>query len=145
MKTLKLPKVLVLNYDEWVCGYPSSNPNRDNCNGLGNAKLLNYDGYKCCLDQFSEQAGCKINTFQYYPAALEEHITRLNKKVKFDYGIQLRDTKLSTDAAAINDDTQTSIAEKVVKLRRLFGKIKRTIELKNFPTKIINEIKMLEG
>lgn len=136
---LKLPKILVLDYSKWICG-GGVKKGVQTSHGLGSTSLLNDKGYMCCLGQFSCQSGVtpkdirrKVN-----PAGMNIVITGLNKPT--DYNSTL-DTKFSEEAIDINDDLETTIAEKAHKLTLLCSKYKRTLLLKNFPQGVLNQIK----
>jgi hypothetical protein len=46
-------KILVLDESIWRCGDDAKDPNKSR--GTGYTKLLNEEGYMCCLGQFSLQ------------------------------------------------------------------------------------------
>lgn len=133
-KLLRFPKVLELDYKKWICG-GGLNGNYKKINrahGNGSSKLLNSNGYMCCLGQFSEQAGisekCLLNIGM--PHHLDDIRITKASEVRFD------------EAASINDASSNTIAEKVVGIRGVFRR--NQIKLKNFPKRIQEQIKKLE-
>lgn len=136
----KLPKVLILDYNKWRCGKWSRDDN--NRLGCGGTSLKNSQGSMCCLGQFCQQAKIK-ELFYDEPCDIDKLITGLTKykKYKGDTVSYITNTKLSESAMGINDDENTTVAEKVRKLKSLFQKRGYTIRLKNFPARILKEIK----
>ena len=133
---LKLPKILVLDYRKWICGSPSDNDKPNTFHGTGVTELLNNDGYMCCLGQFACQSGVKKDNLidNVTPCELNLTITGLNYKGRYD-------TSFSEKAGEINDNEETTIAEKAHKLTLLCSKYKRTLLLKNFPQSVLKEIR----
>lgn len=133
-----LPKTLVLDYKKWICGNPNENENKNNCHGSGDTQLLNNLNYQCCLGQFCMQAGCTRKEIKNFasPAGLNEVITGLTAKI----GGSTRNTLISEQAVNINDNRYTTIAQKVVRLRRLFSKRGYKIQLKNFPKTVLDQL-----
>lgn len=138
MEIYQLPKVLKLDYKTWRCGGSHST----NKLGEGPTELFNSSGYMCCLGQFSCQAGVDKDYLfgMGEPADTECVISDLSYN---DEPWGTHDTLLSSRAIDINDSMDTTVAEKVVALRKLFGEKGYTIELINFPQDIIDEINTL--
>ena len=63
MQTFTLPKTLTLDYTKWRCGSRGEHKH-----GNGPTRLLNEDGYMCCLGQFMAQAGCPATVLLGYGA-----------------------------------------------------------------------------
>jgi len=147
MKTYKLPKELTLNYRNWICGAPHRNDDKNTCHGVGETSLLNEDNFMCCLGQFSCQAGIDKSHLKYnsvpqdliYDDSDEVTIVEVlcNKQTR-------KDTRLANRAMGINDSDKLTISDKVIKLRKLFKQCGRTINLKNFPKRIMEEIEAKE-
>lgn len=152
MQKITLNKELVLDYRKWICGDPYANEGRTfNQNnilektslGQGETALLNNKGYMCCLGQFGQQSGIdnkKLDgaatlTNLVYGSDDTCQVTTCTKKNKWGHGFV--STKFEERALSINDDERTTIVEKVRKLRKLCGKYKRTLKLKNFPKSIL--------
>ncbi len=139
----KLPDKLVLDYNTWRCG--TKPENKLTSLGKGVTKLRNKDGYKCCLGQFIEQCGIylkyRLNDLNYpkdYFCVIEGLTEQKSGGIHgFKY---LIDTKFSIDCAAINDDKESTISQKVIKLITECSKINRKLYLKNFPQSILDEI-----
>lgn len=156
MTKYALPKTLTLNYRTWRCG-GDSNENgatdkewRAASHGKGDTFLCNEEGYMCCLGQFERQAGVPKDQLMGNdtPAMTgngDSVVTGLSRELfeseksmfRFD---GVTDTKLANSAIKINDNSKFSIAEKVVKLCKLFARAGYKIQPKNFPKKIMQEI-----
>lgn len=139
MKTVKLPKELVLDYKTWVCG-DGAQGDKSTSHGKGTSALLNKEGCMCCLGQFSFQAGVAKKDLLGYAdgtslvlSVTAIHIPTLSRK-------DGQETKFSNDAIEINDTGYTSIASKAKALKKLCSKHKRKLTFKNFPKRILEEI-----
>jgi len=141
MKKLTLPRTLVLDYKVWNAGQPEENSIKKNCHGKGDTCLRNKQKTECCLGQFARQAGCPTEDLIGHgdPNALQVIITGLT----YNKG-RLNNTKLTVDAIGINDSEFTTLAEKVSLLVKRFRKDGYTIQLKNFPKKVLAELDKAE-
>lgn len=130
---MNLPKELVLDYDIWRSGGPC-HLKEFNIVGKGDTALLNSQGYMCCLGQFCQQAGVPRDSLQdkEYPDQLPNV-----PKLFVSNGHM---TDLAGRAAEINDCRYSSVADRVVRLQKLFKQYKKTIVLKNFPEEILKQI-----
>ena len=134
-------KILVLNESIWRCGDDSKDPSKSR--GTGYTKLLNEEGYMCCLGQFSLQLSPELKRadllHRHFPQNLEIAVEDLTAKA---YG-ELKDTELSKKAVAINDNSHSTISEKVKELTELFAKYEYKIIFISMPfyKKIWNWIK----
>jgi hypothetical protein len=136
-KGLKLPKVLTLDYQNWRCGRQAGRVGKTHgkaCNkkSLGTSlTLLQAQGYtknhQCCLGQFALQAGMTEDDIVGH--GLPSDVEGLA------FGSQF-----CNRAITINDDTNTTIVEKIRKIRRLCGKYHRTLTLKNFPKSVMDAL-----
>jgi len=133
----RLPKVLVLDHNIWVNGNTVTD-NNYSCmlNGLGN---------ECCLGQFSEQAGVPKDKLQDRGtpgSVVNVHGPdyRVSCLARCSRHSSDNDTKLSKHAMLINDHRDTSVASKVVELRKLFATVNRKIKLVNFPDNVLLDI-----
>lgn len=127
---------LVLDKSKWICGQPEWNKQKSNCLGKGHTKLLNEDGYMCCLGQFSKQLSKEVTDNMLmsscsphglnsgFGVVIESLMTPLNLG---DY----RNNELAQDAISINDDVQTSVKNKLSLLKSLFAKYNYEIEVIN--------------
>lgn len=153
MNKVKLPKILVLNYNKWICGESDKESQCESpverCSlGKGCTSLLNNKGYMCCLGQFAYQAGASPESLlnNGNPEEIDGIIvlglvnTKTEKYSESEIEVSKSNSKFSDAAIAINDDEQTTIIEKVKKLRSLCSKFKRKLTLKNFPKSILKEL-----
>lgn len=132
MKKFTLPKVLVLDFNKWICGFPGDFPDRQKSTGFGVTSMLNADGYMCCLGQFCEQA--KVPLSKLICAYGGNNLENRGCKVT-----TLLNTKFEQYAISINDNQKTTIVEKVKALKKLCSKYKRKLVLKNFPEGMLDD------
>lgn len=122
-------KTLILDYSKWRSGAEG-----DNKVGEGKTKLLNSEGFMCCLGQFSTQLAPELSKNSILgessPAYLSKSIPGLSYK-KIDI---IKDTPLSNKAIEINDNEDTTPERKIVLLRKLFRS-------KGYKIKVINKCK----
>lgn len=126
----------VLDYKKWRCGNNSSIAK--NRHGVGFTQLLNTQGYMCCLGQFEKQTGKKNAQIRWLdePGNLERSF--------FKCKIGDYNSNLAIDAININDNTLTTIPEKIQKLKTRFQKNGHKIRFKNFPKWVKEEKPNLE-
>jgi hypothetical protein len=127
---LELPKNLKLDYTKWRCGGDGKSKL-----GEGRVCLLNPDGYMCCLGQFNQQAGKRLEDLEGFDV--------------LPYGVKVKEltdlvnhtglSDLAAQAVEINDRTATTARQKAAELQELFLKHGHTIELVNFPEEVIKE------
>jgi hypothetical protein len=105
-------KQFILDYSKWRCGRDSAT----NKLGEGYTRLLNQEGYMCCLGQYCEQEGVDVALLKnkYAPQSLGIKIPLLTKDGFWE-------TELSIKAMRINDNQFTTPDEKIEKLRELFA------------------------
>lgn len=142
MKSYELPEQLILNYRKWVCGFFSVNGS-DNGVGNGDSMLLNSNNEMCCLGQWMEQSGvCRSNlrTVGEPLDVFSESDISVPTMIKSKDGYMLDNSSFSKNAMRINDDDQTSVAQKAYQLISLCKKYNRELGLVNFPKKVIEEI-----
>lgn len=127
-------KTLILDYSTWRCGYTS--PYKENRLGEGETRLLNTEGYMCCLGQFTPQLEPTIKKEDILdkdvPSQLNKHIP------DFTFLPPLggySSTLLVNSAITINDNHHTTVAEKIKSLKALFKKYGYTIRVINRPKK----------
>ena len=123
MKTFDLPKELVLDYDKWRSGNHS-----DSQVGVGPVRMLNNEGFMCCLGQFSQQAGVCDQINHNAPSPHQDHVAEFIDK----RGACIPLSILATKAIDINDGELPAI-KKGRKLQELFKEYGFTVTLKNFP------------
>lgn len=110
-------KTVVIDRSKWRTGFLS-----ENATGQGPTKLRNSEGCQCCLGFISEACGISAkDTFdKFWPQSTDKLIPYLTEE--YEFGI--KDTALSEAAMEINDNADTTQAEKEVALKELFaGKI----------------------
>lgn len=120
-------KTLILNYKTWRCGVGSVNQL-----GIGTTKLLNSEGYMCCLGQFSLQLSKEVKKKdlldKFTPREIGCKIPVLNKEEKGKL-----DSKIAHKAVIINDNSSDTPVEKIGLLRKLFKTRGYKIKVKNAP------------
>lgn len=118
-------KKLILDQSKWICGTPAENDNKNNCLGSGETKLLNTEGFMCCLGQFAKQLNSKIDDNillgKGKPASLKQYVRLLNEQY-LNPANGYTNTNLSDRAISINDNTDTTVKKKKSLLKDLFAK-----------------------
>lgn len=129
-----MEKKLILDYSTWRCGGEGKNKL-----GEGRTALLNYEGFMCCLGQFSLQLGSEITERDLDDEAepsdmwkLIPYLTIPNENGEEEFGYY--NTQLSNRAMKINDDEKTSVTEKIEQLKELFKEEEFEIEVINQPS-----------
>jgi hypothetical protein len=110
---------------KWRCG-DDSNPGV-NSHGTGKTRLLNEDGYMCCLGQCATQVGVRRDKIMEKPTPEDIQFNdkrRIPVLTTFDGN----DSQLSEHAMRINDDESTTLVEKERLLKRLFSKFHHELE-----------------
>jgi len=122
--TKKKSKVLILDESKWICGSPDvkfGEMSHLTTRGEGSTRLLNDEGYMCCLGQFAKQLNPKITEGDLLNFGdfnnFHIKIPFLTRRTKWK---ETTNSGISSIAISINDDTETKIEEKVKKLRSLF-------------------------
>lgn len=112
----------IIDRSQWRCG--SIGPH---AHGKGFARLLNAEGYYCCLGMISEQLGQTDLLDCAMPADLEKDYLLVNKLRCYDdyedkeYDFY-DDTDLSLNAAKINDNSELTDEQRESQLIELFAK-----------------------
>lgn len=109
-------KTLTLDLKKWRCG-----ANGQNQLGAGRTRLLNKEGFMCCLGQFSLQLG-----------ATELDILDWGKPSSAGLSIPELNDNLSYDAIGINDNERLTTEQRIAELKELFSK-------HGFEIKVINQ------
>ena len=126
-------KTLTLNFKIWKCG---DDGGKNVAHGKGETRLLNKEGYMCCLGQFATQLNPQVKRCDMLgrcnPSNVSKVIPVLSKKIGMATW-NIDDTKLTNSAIEINDDMNTSIKEKIKKLKSLFRKKGYKIKVTNLP------------
>lgn len=115
----------IIDRSTWRCGDESMVDN--NRLGIGSTKLLNSNGYMCCLGQIALQLGATKE--KIFGAGDPSDIIYFENAILLDS--DFNNSSLSSDAMDINDNTETSVVEKEQKLKELFEGYKHNIEFIN--------------
>lgn len=110
---------IMIDRASWRAGAGHLSDNNLNSCGKGNTRLLNKEGYSCCLGFACDQlSNGKINIkYEAFPQSLKSVIEPLTKIGKDGF---IEDTDLSNKAMVINDNQTTSLIEKEQLLTALF-------------------------
>lgn len=130
---------LILDYSIWRSGL-----NGDNQTGDGGTKLLNHQGYMCCLGQFSKQLNLDLTDEDIMnigtPSSTYTVIPDLSVVKLAQGGTPWRsNTPLSQKAMDINDNNVTTPEQKISALKKLFNQHGYTIKVINRPENKENE------
>src|SRR5688572_2747286 len=114
-----------IDRSKWRCG--GGTPTADSKKmkpterGLGPVKLLNHDGFQCCLGQIAEQMG--VPREELLDVGAPEDIQEGFEPLKglLIGGYLGKNTRLSTEAMKVNDDTSIDDAARENDLALLFG------------------------
>jgi len=121
------PKKLILDYSKWRCG--ENGPNKV---GEGCVRLLNLEGFSCCVGQWSHQLGASTEEtrHRFEPDEID---TLIPLFAYYDLDDDKRSTKLTNDCIGINDDPDTTPEEKITLLRDRLAKEDIELEVINKP------------
>lgn len=118
-------KKLTLDYSKWRCG-GIDNPN---ALGEGYTRMMNEQGFMCCLGQISLQLNESLTPddikYKAFPSSVDRDIPLLSS----DAG----DTILTDEAISINDDSDTTPNQKIALLQELFNSKGYKLEVINKP------------
>lgn len=119
-------KKFILDYSKWRCGLRGENKV-----GEGHTRLLNEEGFMCCLGQFSLQSGAKEENIigVGYPSMTS---LLLNGLTTTDHGI-IKNSAFSNLAIPINDNEFTTPEEKIKRLTTLCKEHGYELEVINQP------------
>lgn len=127
---MNTPKKLILDYSKWICGFEALEycPHQL---GKGNVRLLNDEGFSCCIGQWSLQCGFKKNEIieRGGPDSLRRIFPLFNHKRDEWFA----DTVLAQDCITINDDIKTTPELKIRLLTSRLAKEGITLEVINKP------------
>lgn len=119
---------LYLDLKKWVCGGGKTKF------GNGSSQLLNNENYMCCLGQFSCQLEPKVELLDIGSPESVEFENKDNfllTKDEEDDWVNYYDSVLSSDCIDINDDSQTSVTEKIKLLKKRLKKNNIELQIKN--------------
>lgn len=124
-------KELILDYSKWRCGYTTPHECKNQL-GAGPVRLLNEEGYSCCIGQFSAQLGASKELLlnESSPSSVGVHIELFNKS--FGSG-SFFDTALTEDCIVINDDPETTPDIKISLLTQRLAKDGIMLKIINHP------------
>ena len=127
-KKVSLPKKLTLDYNTWRSGSGA-----EYAIGKGPTKMLNPDGYSCCLGQFSLQAGvdrkCLLHAIS--PRTLKVIDNFIVTDLINDNDLSL--SKLANMAMSSNDNYFKTANQRAEEIKELFEEYGFEVELVNFP------------
>lgn len=116
-------KTIVIDRSRWRTG---GNWNKDlpteNLTGKGATFLRNEQGFQCCLGFVCEAEGVAIAGNKAYPCSLHVDVPNLTEPYNI-HGILFKDSELTGKAVKINDDPNTTVAQKEAALKELFAGI----------------------
>lgn len=120
------PKKLILDYSKWRCG--EDGPNKV---GEGPVRLLNPEGFSCCLGQWCHQLGAtKEETINKWEP--DEIMTLVPLFAHYEDDVK-RSNRLSDECIHVNDDPDTTPEEKIEKLKKRLAKEGIELEVINKP------------
>ncbi len=101
-----------LDVSKWICGDGRSNAG--NGVGEGPSRMLNYDGYMCCLGQFAKQEGCSEDELKHRLTPNEvgkyySSVFQINRTI---------DSALALGLMEINDAFETKVQTKIRNIRK---------------------------
>ena len=115
-------KTFTIDRSTWRCGGAENEPG---AHGFGPTKMLNSDGFRCCLGHIAKQCGftddqlCNRDTpVDVVRAVGSEPAGFLVERDEYGSG----DTDLTNSAIGINDSDELGLAEREDDLRTLFRK-----------------------
>jgi hypothetical protein len=123
---------LVLDYSKWRCGGGVDN---SYSLGEGDTRLLNNEGYQCCLGQWCSQIGMHNELLgKLTPRSLHRHIPFLTEnKSRRHIDSSYPDSDLALIAMVINDNPLTTPLQKIEKLKNLLAEHEIQLEVINLP------------
>lgn len=111
----KYKRTFTINRATWRCGR-----NGPHSHGIGDTKLINDEGFKCCLGEIGLQCGVPRGKLIYQPnpcQVIEPTRTYAAMLIgKFSH------TLLGAAAMGINDDPRLTRPQREAKLKALFAK-----------------------
>lgn len=108
-------KTIIIDRSKWRTG--NNLHSSFNSTGYGNTKLLNEEGYKCCLGFIASQATHQKILNSCEPTYCKYIIPELSYRDKYGYVIN---STLADNAIKINDNGYTTPQEKEKSLKQLF-------------------------
>jgi hypothetical protein len=126
-------QTLTLDYSKWRCGGAEEIDTNTNVLGKGSTRLMNTEGFMCCLGQFALQLDFSKGEIMHEmrPCSLRRKMGEFNRRVA--NGNYYEDTKLSVDCIEINDNTDTTPAEKIKQLAALLAQNNIELKVINLP------------
>jgi hypothetical protein len=120
---------LVLDYSKWRCGSLGHNALGEGC-----TRLLNTEGYQCCLGQWCSQIGVPESSLlnRCRPADLNISICYLTEQLQLSDKI-IYNTSLAKRLMLINDNTMTTPFKKIKELEELLSDHNIKLEVINLP------------
>jgi len=134
MKKTKL-KPLLLFEEFWRCGTEQEETinTSETARGNGCTRLLNEQGFMCCLGQFSMQLDETITDRHLLSNVSPDSLNKLIPDLTYaDHHIDahtnsmrrtIRNTSEVNEAIVINDDQNTTVKEKIKRLKNILSKM----------------------
>lgn len=120
------PEKLILDYSKWRCGSDGINQL-----GTGFTRLLNQDGFSCCIGQWSKQCGANDSDILDMKSPLSMG-TDIPLFITRD-GFRRDNNQFAYDCMGINDNLLTTPEEKIEKLSKRLSDEGIQLEVINKP------------
>ncbi len=119
-----------LDVNKWRCGSSSMEPS--NRKGEGKTRMLNTEGYMCCLGQFALQEGC--TPAEILDTQTPSGVNRFYSKIfqnpnENNFGNSI--SVLSGDLMHINDSPGMKVSTKIRNIRKILKQEDHTLRVIN--------------
>lgn len=132
----------VLDVEKWICGggIHGADVYAGNCIGDGVTRMLNSEGYMCCLGQFAKQVGVSDSALisGASPSTVDGTMKAAgglgSRHVPYDLTFVDKignNTDLSNALMSINDSRMTKLATKITYIRRELKKTGHSLKVLN--------------
>lgn len=120
------PEKLILDYSKWRCGGNVG----ENVLGAGETRLLNEEGFCCCIGLWSKQLGASDEDLMGIgdPSCCKDQIPLFVDESKAYYN-----SKLANDCIDINDNILTTPEQKIIQLKERLNSEGIQLEVINKP------------
>lgn len=129
----KLPenKTFVLDFNIWRCGL--NGPNKV---GEGkDTRLLNQEGYRCCLGQFLGQCGLEEHALLDKVSPMEA-LGTFHKELELFADLATGTTRFTNELMYFNDNHADLLIDRVRKLKSRINNEGFKLQLLNFPQEV---------
>ena len=126
-------QTLTLDYSKWRCGGAEEIDTNTNVLGKGSTRLMNTEGFMCCLGQFALQLDFSEGELKHEmrPCSLRRQMGVFNRRAAD--GNYYEDTKLAIDCIEINDNAETTPVKKIKLLTERLAKEDIQLTVINLP------------